>query len=188
MCGPTRETGSAKLWSSGWPGGVTHTYTRCQLQLVSHVCRDAWKISQAAVLFSHHLICWKHTHNNKVRHARDQHLCSSHLFMPVLPEPHHLVHDTLQRGEQSGVQLPLHVHDPAAAPHWSGGTYRSRVRGPRVRLGPHWTGLLLSRCICRRRVGKREKEWVVERGVWQEEKTSKDKFYSFFKYKLTKTR
>lgn len=81
------------------------------------------------------------THTNKL-HPR-----FSHLFMPVLPEPHHLVHDALQRGEQRGMQLPLHVHDPAAAPHGGGGPDGPWVRGPGMRLCPDWAGLLLSRCI-----------------------------------------
>lgn len=64
--------------------------------------------------------------------------------MPVLPEPDHLVHDALQRGKQGGVELTLHVHDPAAAPHGSGGTDGARVRR-RVGLGSRRTGLLLAR-------------------------------------------
>lgn len=64
--------------------------------------------------------------------------------MPVLSEPDHLVHDALQRGEQGGVELTLHVHDPAAAPHGSSGTDGTRV-GRRVGLGSRRTGLLLAR-------------------------------------------
>lgn len=114
-------------------------------------------ISQPAVFFPHQLIDWKHTCSTKPTPL------SSHLFMPVLPEPHHLVHDALQGGEQGWVQLPLHVHDPATAPHWGSGPNRPWVGGPRVRLSPHWTGLLLSRCICGewvrgRKDGKRRKK------------------------------
>lgn len=61
----------------------------------------------------------------------------SHLLVPVLPEPHHLIDDALQRGQQRGVQLPLHVHDAAAAPHGRRGS-----DGPRV---GRRAGLLLPR-------------------------------------------
>lgn len=67
-----------------------------------------------------------------------------HLFVPVLPEPHHLVHDALQGGEQGRVELSLHVHDPAAAPHWGCGPDGTGVRASGVWLRPHRTGLLLS--------------------------------------------
>jgi hypothetical protein len=49
----------------------------------------------------------------------------AYLFVPVLSEPDHLVDDAFQGGQEGGVQLPLHVHDPAAAPHG-----RCRSDGP----------------------------------------------------------
>ena len=67
-----------------------------------------------------------------------------HLLVPVLPEPHHLVDDALERGEEGGVQLALHVHDAAAAPHGRGGADGPRVRR-RVALSTHRAGLLLPR-------------------------------------------
>lgn len=86
--------------------------------------------------------------NTAITLSRDQTHCTvggvAYLLVPVLSEPHHLVHNALQRWEQCGVQLSLHVHDAAAAPHG--------CRGPdgawiwcRVALSSHWARLLLSR-------------------------------------------
>lgn len=42
---------------------------------------------------------------------------ATYLFVPVLSEPDHLVDDAFQGRQEGGVELPLHVHDSAAAPH-----------------------------------------------------------------------
>ena len=46
---------------------------------------------------------------------------SQNFFIPVLPEPDHLVNDPLEAGEDGGVEVALHVHDLAAHPHGGSG-------------------------------------------------------------------
>ena len=55
-------------------------------------------------------------------HALRAHSPATYLLVPVLPEPDHLVDDAFQGGQQRRVQLPLHVHDAAAAPHGGRGS------------------------------------------------------------------
>lgn len=52
---------------------------------------------------------------------------AKYLLMPVLSEPDHLIHNAFQGGQKGWMQFPLHVHDPAASPHWGSGS-----DGPRV--------------------------------------------------------
>jgi len=55
-----------------------------------------------------------------------------HLLVPVLAKPDHLIDDALQRRQQRGMEVPLHVHDPAAAPHRGGGADRPTLAARRL--------------------------------------------------------
>ena len=62
---------------------------------------------------------------------------SQDLFVHVLSKPDHLVYDAFQTRKNRRMQIPLHVHDPGAPPHRSGGAYGTPARlgdGARPRL------------------------------------------------------
>lgn len=98
---------------------------------------------------SHHQLFYIFPPSDPLRHwlSNNRHAkpgpCSSHLLMPVLSKPHHLIHNALQGGQQGWMQFPLHMHDSAAAPHRGCGSDWPRVGSTRVRQGTHRTRLLL---------------------------------------------
>lgn len=104
--------------------------------------REVTWILTTSVLFFPPSDPLRHLLGNNIRHAQPG-PCSSHLLMPVLSKPHHLIHNALQGGQQGWMEFPLHMHDSAAAPHRGSGSDWPRVRSAWVRLGTHRTRLLL---------------------------------------------
>lgn len=118
-------------------------------QVVKHSCKNPtsnllshmWILTTSYFIFFHHLI---HSDTGSViTDTQKPGPCSSHLLMPVLSKPHHLIHNALQGGQQGWMQFPLHMHDSAAAPHRGCGSDWPRVGSTRVRQGTHRTRLLL---------------------------------------------
>lgn len=129
--------------NSGCPGMhvAKHSCKNMTSNLLSHTWSDM-RILTTSVLFFPPSDPLRHPLSNNIRHRKPG-PCSSHLLMPVLSKPHHLIHNALQGGQQGWMEFPLHMHDSAAAPHRGSGSDWPRVGSAWVRLGTHRTRLLL---------------------------------------------